>query len=121
MPPGESILCLRWLAYCAHSGVFVHMRACAPLGCPPLQGSEGSQQNFTGVLETALKLAHQDADAEDEEGGGQRAAAAKVETLQILSQMAWLGLLSFSCQCCLLCCFLCSHHCFIPPPTAAVE
>lgn len=33
-----------------------------------------------GVLETALKLAHQDADAEDEEEGGQRAAAAKVET-----------------------------------------
>lgn len=43
-----------------------------------------------GVLETALKLAHQDADAEDEEEGGQRAAAAKVETLQMHSQMAWL-------------------------------
>lgn len=64
------------------------MRACAPLGCPPLQGSEGSQQNFMGVLETALKLAHQNADAEDGEEGGQRAAAAKVERLQTLYQMA---------------------------------
>lgn len=45
-----------------------------------------------GVLETALKLAHQDADAEDEEEGGQKAAAAKVETLQTRSQMAWLCL-----------------------------
>lgn len=73
-----------------HRRVFVHVRARAPLGCPPLQGSEGSQQNFTGVLETALKLAHQDADSEDEDDGGQRAAAAKVETLQILAQMAGL-------------------------------
>lgn len=48
-----------------------------------------------GVLETALKLAHQDADAEDEEEGGQKAAAAKVETLQIPSQMAWLCLAVF--------------------------
>lgn len=56
---------------------------CAPLGCPPLQGSEGGQQNFMGVLETAMKLAHQDADAEDEDGG-QRAAAAKVETQQLI-------------------------------------
>uniref|UniRef100_A0A674BVY6 Coiled-coil and C2 domain-containing protein 1B n=1 Tax=Salmo trutta TaxID=8032 RepID=A0A674BVY6_SALTR len=41
-----------------------------PPGCPPLQGSESSQQNFMGVLETAMKLANQDADAEDEDGPG---------------------------------------------------
>lgn len=45
------------------------------LGCPPLQGSEGAQQNFMGVLETAMKIANQDADAEDEEEDGQREAA----------------------------------------------
>ncbi len=46
------------------------------LGCPPLQGSEGGQQNFMGVLETAMKIANQDADAEDdEEEDGQREAA----------------------------------------------
>lgn len=38
-----------------------------PLGCPPLQGSEGGQQNFMGVLETAMKIANQDADADDDE------------------------------------------------------
>lgn len=47
----------------------------ALLGCPPLQGSEGGQQNFMGVLETAMKIANQDADAEDEEDDGQREAA----------------------------------------------
>lgn len=57
---------------------------CTLLGCPPLQGSEGSQQNFMGVLETALKLANQDADPDDEKDGGQRVAAAKVEPLQML-------------------------------------
>ncbi|XP_034543985.1 coiled-coil and C2 domain-containing protein 1A [Notolabrus celidotus] len=46
-----------------------------PPGCPPLQGSEGGQQNFMGVLETAMKIANQDADAEDEEEEGQREAA----------------------------------------------
>ncbi|XP_029286424.1 LOW QUALITY PROTEIN: coiled-coil and C2 domain-containing protein 1A [Cottoperca gobio] len=46
-----------------------------PPGCPPLQGSEGGQQNFMGVLETAMKIANQDADAEDEEEDGQREAA----------------------------------------------
>ncbi|KAM9769730.1 coiled-coil and C2 domain-containing protein 1A [Menidia menidia] len=46
-----------------------------PPGCPPLQGSEGSEQNFMGVLETAMKIANQDADAEDEEEEGQREAA----------------------------------------------
>ncbi|XP_013882313.1 coiled-coil and C2 domain-containing protein 1A [Austrofundulus limnaeus] len=46
-----------------------------PPGCPPLQGSEGSQQNFMGVLETAMKIANQDADAEDEEEEGQKEAA----------------------------------------------
>ncbi|KAL6481908.1 hypothetical protein MHYP_G00099880 [Metynnis hypsauchen] len=38
-----------------------------PPGCPPLQGSESGEQNFMGVLETAAKLANQDADAEDED------------------------------------------------------
>lgn len=47
----------------------------ALLGCPPLQGSEGGQQNFMGVLETAMKIANQDADAEDEEEDGQRETA----------------------------------------------
>uniref|UniRef100_A0A8C1UF43 Coiled-coil and C2 domain-containing protein 1B n=1 Tax=Cyprinus carpio TaxID=7962 RepID=A0A8C1UF43_CYPCA len=35
-----------------------------PPGCPPLQGTEGGEQNFMGVLETAMKLANQDADAD---------------------------------------------------------
>ncbi|XP_062395328.1 coiled-coil and C2 domain-containing protein 1A [Sardina pilchardus] len=35
-----------------------------PPGCPPLQGSE-TEQNFMGVLETAMKLANQDAEADD--------------------------------------------------------
>ncbi|XP_045565581.1 coiled-coil and C2 domain-containing protein 1A [Salmo salar] len=47
-----------------------------PPGCPPLQGSESSQQNFMGVLETAMKLANQDADAEDEDGPGKLAKPA---------------------------------------------
>ncbi|XP_056264480.1 coiled-coil and C2 domain-containing protein 1A-like isoform X3 [Pseudoliparis swirei] len=46
-----------------------------PPGCPPLQGSEGSQQNFMGVLETAMKIANQDPDAEDEEEDEPREAA----------------------------------------------
>uniref|UniRef100_A0A3Q3XRF7 Coiled-coil and C2 domain-containing protein 1B n=1 Tax=Mola mola TaxID=94237 RepID=A0A3Q3XRF7_MOLML len=46
-----------------------------PPGCPPLQGSEGGQQNFVGVLETALKLANQDADGEDEEEDRPKEAA----------------------------------------------
>ncbi|KAA8595144.1 hypothetical protein FQN60_012279 [Etheostoma spectabile] len=46
-----------------------------PPGCPPLQGSEGGQQNFMGVLETAMKIANQDADAGEEEEDGQREAA----------------------------------------------
>lgn len=36
-----------------------------PPGCPPLQGSEGGERNFMGVLETALKMANQDEDADD--------------------------------------------------------
>ncbi|XP_045067661.1 coiled-coil and C2 domain-containing protein 1A isoform X1 [Coregonus clupeaformis] len=47
-----------------------------PPGCPPLQGSESGQQNFMGVLETAMKLANQDADAEDEDGPGELAKPA---------------------------------------------
>ncbi|XP_017272528.1 coiled-coil and C2 domain-containing protein 1A [Kryptolebias marmoratus] len=46
-----------------------------PPGCPPLQGSEGGQQNFMGVLETAMKIANQDADGEDEDEEGQNEAA----------------------------------------------
>ncbi|KAM3623583.1 uncharacterized protein V6R79_012954 [Siganus canaliculatus] len=46
-----------------------------PPGCPPLQGSEGGQQNFMGVLETAMKIANQDPDQDDEEEDGQREAA----------------------------------------------
>ncbi|KAJ8383707.1 hypothetical protein AAFF_G00215490 [Aldrovandia affinis] len=42
-----------------------------PPGCPPLQGSESGEQNFMGVLETAMKLANQDADADDEDGPGE--------------------------------------------------
>ncbi|KAF7657060.1 hypothetical protein LDENG_00032390 [Lucifuga dentata] len=45
-----------------------------PPGCPPLQGSEGSQQNFMGVLETAMKIANQDPD--DEDGPGENAKPA---------------------------------------------
>lgn len=48
---------------------------CASPGCPPLQGSEGGEQNFMGVLETALKLANQDTDRDAEEEDGQREAA----------------------------------------------
>uniref|UniRef100_A0A7N6B510 Coiled-coil and C2 domain-containing protein 1B n=1 Tax=Anabas testudineus TaxID=64144 RepID=A0A7N6B510_ANATE len=44
-----------------------------PPGCPPFQGSEGGQQNLMGVLETAMKIANQDADAEDEEEDGPKA------------------------------------------------
>ncbi|XP_062846565.1 coiled-coil and C2 domain-containing protein 1A-like [Trichomycterus rosablanca] len=39
-----------------------------PPGCPPLQGAESGEQNFLGVLETAVKLANQDADAEEDDG-----------------------------------------------------
>ncbi|XP_070842172.1 coiled-coil and C2 domain-containing protein 1A isoform X1 [Chaetodon trifascialis] len=46
-----------------------------PPGCPPLQGSEGGGQNFMGVLETAMKIANQDADGEDEEEDEHREGA----------------------------------------------
>ncbi|XP_036409226.1 coiled-coil and C2 domain-containing protein 1A-like [Megalops cyprinoides] len=39
-----------------------------PPGCPPLQGSESTEQNFSGLLETAMKLANQDAEAGEGEG-----------------------------------------------------
>ncbi|XP_047434539.1 coiled-coil and C2 domain-containing protein 1A [Mugil cephalus] len=48
-----------------------------PPGCPPLQGSEGAQQNFMGVLETAMKIANQDADAEDDDEEDEQREAAK--------------------------------------------
>uniref|UniRef100_A0A8C7IHD2 Coiled-coil and C2 domain-containing protein 1B n=1 Tax=Oncorhynchus kisutch TaxID=8019 RepID=A0A8C7IHD2_ONCKI len=51
-----------------------------PPGCPPLQGSESSQQNFMGVLETAMKLANQDADAEDEPAVGAPVQKGKAPT-----------------------------------------
>ncbi|XP_061130346.1 coiled-coil and C2 domain-containing protein 1A isoform X1 [Syngnathus typhle] len=38
-----------------------------PPGCPPLQGSEKDPQNFMGVLETAMKIANRDPDAEEDE------------------------------------------------------
>lgn len=38
-----------------------------PPGCPPLQGSEGGEQNFVGVLETAMKIANQDDEADDDD------------------------------------------------------
>ena len=51
----------------------------ALLGCPPLQGSEGGQQNFMGVLETAMKIANQDPDGEEDENEDGQREAAKVE------------------------------------------
>ncbi|XP_056135795.1 coiled-coil and C2 domain-containing protein 1A [Lampris incognitus] len=53
-----------------------------PPGCPPLQGSEGSQQNFMGVLETAMKLANQDAEGEEEDDNGLGEAAKPPVRLQ---------------------------------------
>lgn len=38
-----------------------------PPGCPPLQGSEGGGQNLMGVLETAMKIANQDEEADDDD------------------------------------------------------
>lgn len=55
------------------SGAFC---VCALAGCPPLQGSEGGQENFIGVLEKAMKLANQDPDEEgddDEDEGPSQA------------------------------------------------
>uniref|UniRef100_A0A8C1XYC3 Coiled-coil and C2 domain-containing protein 1B n=1 Tax=Cyprinus carpio TaxID=7962 RepID=A0A8C1XYC3_CYPCA len=52
-----------------------------PPGCPPLQGTEGGQQNFMGVLETAMKLANQDTDADaDEDENPQKVASEFSET-----------------------------------------
>ncbi|XP_069051742.1 coiled-coil and C2 domain-containing protein 1A [Lepisosteus oculatus] len=52
-----------------------------PPGCPPVQGSEGSggDQSIMGVLETAMKLANQDADAEEEEGPGEKVMKPEVQ------------------------------------------
>ncbi|XP_028310919.1 coiled-coil and C2 domain-containing protein 1A isoform X2 [Gouania willdenowi] len=47
-----------------------------PPGCPPLQGAERTQeQNFVGVLETAMKIANQDPDAEEEDDDEEKSAA----------------------------------------------
>ncbi|XP_067258591.1 coiled-coil and C2 domain-containing protein 1A isoform X1 [Chanodichthys erythropterus] len=48
-----------------------------PPGCPPLQGTEGGNQNFMGVLETAMKLANQDADADADEDEEPQKVASK--------------------------------------------
>lgn len=65
---------------------------CDLSGCPPLQGTEGGQDNFINVLETAMKLANQDPDTEDDEEGGQSEAAkvgrGKSETQQSPFQAA---------------------------------
>ncbi|XP_066516809.1 coiled-coil and C2 domain-containing protein 1A isoform X2 [Hoplias malabaricus] len=53
-----------------------------PPGCPPLQGSESSEQNFMGVLETAAKLANQDADADEVDGPDQDVATPAVRPAQ---------------------------------------
>uniref|UniRef100_A0A8C5E6C8 Coiled-coil and C2 domain-containing protein 1B n=1 Tax=Gouania willdenowi TaxID=441366 RepID=A0A8C5E6C8_GOUWI len=50
-----------------------------PPGCPPLQGAERTQeQNFVGVLETAMKIANQDPDAEEEDDDEEKSAAKNV-------------------------------------------
>ncbi|XP_061625895.1 coiled-coil and C2 domain-containing protein 1A [Phyllopteryx taeniolatus] len=49
-----------------------------PPGCPPLQGSERDQQNFMGVLETAMKIANRDPDAEEEEDSQRETAKPSV-------------------------------------------
>ncbi|XP_061080157.1 coiled-coil and C2 domain-containing protein 1A-like isoform X2 [Conger conger] len=42
-----------------------------PPGCPPLPGSEGTEQNLTGVVEAAVKLANRDAEEEEWEEQGE--------------------------------------------------
>uniref|UniRef100_A0A8C2ZMF0 Coiled-coil and C2 domain-containing protein 1B n=1 Tax=Cyclopterus lumpus TaxID=8103 RepID=A0A8C2ZMF0_CYCLU len=61
-----------------------------PPGCPPLQGSEGGQQNFMGVLETAMKIANQDADSEDEEEDEPREAAKQQLDFLLLRRQAFM-------------------------------
>ncbi|XP_064171198.1 coiled-coil and C2 domain-containing protein 1A-like isoform X1 [Anguilla rostrata] len=41
-----------------------------PPGCPPLQGTEGTEQNFTGVVEAAVRLANRDTEEEEWEEQG---------------------------------------------------
>lgn len=38
-----------------------------PPGCPPLQGTEEGEQNFMGVLETAMKIANQNDEGDDDD------------------------------------------------------
>lgn len=79
VPPGD------WPSVCSSVALFarrrqhfhpVHFVCALSAGCPPLQGSEGGQENFIGVLEKAMKLANQDPDAEgdDDEDEGQSQA-----------------------------------------------
>ncbi|KAJ8345831.1 hypothetical protein SKAU_G00300240 [Synaphobranchus kaupii] len=42
-----------------------------PPGCPPPPGSEGTELNFTGVVEAAVKLANRDAEVEEWEDPGE--------------------------------------------------
>uniref|UniRef100_A0A8C1YWY7 Coiled-coil and C2 domain-containing protein 1B n=1 Tax=Cyprinus carpio TaxID=7962 RepID=A0A8C1YWY7_CYPCA len=55
-----------------------------PPGCPPLQGTEGGEQNFMGVLETAMKLANQDADADADADEEPQKVASKNPELPLL-------------------------------------
>lgn len=65
-------------------------------GCPPLQGTEGGQDNFIGVLEKAMKLANQDPDTvgddDDEEEGPSEAARVRGRTkmCRSCSHASWL-------------------------------
>lgn len=75
VPPGSVLipdLFKDVLPVCTVKSVYLCV---AILGCPPLQGSEGGQQNLMGVLETAMKIANRDADAEDDEEDGPTEAA----------------------------------------------
>uniref|UniRef100_A0A8C1UFB6 Coiled-coil and C2 domain-containing protein 1B n=1 Tax=Cyprinus carpio TaxID=7962 RepID=A0A8C1UFB6_CYPCA len=61
-----------------------------PPGCPPLQGTEGGEQNFMGVLETAMKLANQDADADADADEEPQKVASKFSRTSRNCAWAWL-------------------------------
>uniref|UniRef100_A0A8C2HH10 Coiled-coil and C2 domain-containing protein 1B n=1 Tax=Cyprinus carpio TaxID=7962 RepID=A0A8C2HH10_CYPCA len=75
-----------------------------PPGCPPLQGTEGGEQNFMGVLETAMKLANQDADADADADEEPQKVASKFSRTSRNCAWAWLFIS--------LC--LCSHQLSLP-------
>uniref|UniRef100_A0A8C1NGX4 Coiled-coil and C2 domain containing 1A n=1 Tax=Cyprinus carpio TaxID=7962 RepID=A0A8C1NGX4_CYPCA len=60
-----------------------------PPGCPPLQGTEGGEQNFMGVLETAMKLANQDADADADADEEPQKVASKFSRTSRNCAWAW--------------------------------